>query len=129
MIFKNKYSPTASININILIDNNQLSQVKTTKFLGVLIDDNLSWKTHTTHVCNIISKYNGIIRKVRQFLPSDSLPTLFNTLCIRISIIVQLYGLTTTIPIVTQFCFYRKELLERAQTPCGLNIQIPFSSP
>ena len=37
-------------------------------------------ETHTTHVCNIISKYNGIIRKVRQFLPSDSLPTLFNTL-------------------------------------------------
>ena len=80
MIFKNKYSPTASVDVNILIDNNQLSQVKTTKFLGVLIDDNLSWKTHTTHVCNIISKYNGIIRKVRQFIPSDSLPTLFNTL-------------------------------------------------
>ena len=58
-----------------------MSQVKTTKFLGVLIDDNLSWKTHdTTHVCNIISKCNGIIRKLRQFLPSDSLPTLFNTL-------------------------------------------------
>ena len=42
---------------------------------------------------------------------------------------MQLYGLTTTIPIVTHFCFYRKELLERAQTPCGLNIRIPFSSP
>ena len=28
MIFKNKYSPTASIDINILIDSNQLSQVK-----------------------------------------------------------------------------------------------------
>ena len=41
MIFKNKYSPTASIDVNILIDNNQLSQVKATKFLGVLIDDNL----------------------------------------------------------------------------------------
>ena len=80
MIFKNKYSPATSIDVNILIDNNQLSQVKTTKFLGVLIDDNLSWKTHTTHVCNIISKYNGIIRKVRHFLPSDFLPTLFNTL-------------------------------------------------
>ena len=77
MIFKNTYSPTASIHVNISIDNNPLSQVKTTKFLDVLIDDNLSWKTNTTHVCNIISKYNGIIRKIRQFLPSDSLPTLF----------------------------------------------------
>ena len=68
MIFKNKYSPNASIDANISIDNNQLSQVKPTKFLGVLIDDNLSWRTYATHVCNIISKYNGIIRKVKQFL-------------------------------------------------------------
>ena len=30
MIFKNKYSPTASIDANISIDNKQLSQVKTT---------------------------------------------------------------------------------------------------
>ena len=66
--------------LNISIENNQLGQVKTTKFLGILIDDNLTWRTHTTHVCNIISKYNGIIRKVKQFLPSESLPTLFNTL-------------------------------------------------
>ena len=36
--------------------------------------------TNNENACNIISKYNGIIRKVRQFLPSDSLPTLFNTL-------------------------------------------------
>ena len=35
---------------------------------------------HGKPICNIISKYNGIFRKVRQFLPSDSLPTLFNTL-------------------------------------------------
>ena len=80
MILKNKFSPTDSLDVNFSFDNNQLSQVNTTKFLSVLIDGNLSWKTHTTHACNIISKYNGIIRKVRQFLPSDSLPTLFNTL-------------------------------------------------
>ena len=80
MIFKNKYSPNANINVNISIDNNQLDQVKTTKFLGILIDDNLNWRSHTTHVCNIISKYNGIIRKVKQFLPSESLSTLYNTL-------------------------------------------------
>ena len=55
MIFKNKYSPTASIDVNILIDNNLLSQIKTTKFLGVLIDDNLSWKTHTTHASATLS--------------------------------------------------------------------------
>ena len=56
MTFKNKYSPSASIDVKISGDNNQLSQVKTTKFLGVLIDDNSSWKTNVTHACNIISR-------------------------------------------------------------------------
>ena len=72
MIFQNKHSPSASIDVYISIDN-KLNQVKTTtKFPGVLIDDNPTWKTHTTHVCNIIAKYNGIIRNVKQFLSSES---------------------------------------------------------
>jgi len=79
MIFKNKHSPKKVIEINIFIDNNKIEKVTTTKFLGVLIDDNLSWKSHTSHICKIISKYNGIIRKVRPFLPQSSLSTLYNT--------------------------------------------------
>jgi hypothetical protein len=80
MIFKNKYSTKQEINIKILIDDCELQQVNTTKFLGLLIDDNLSWKSHTTHVNKIVSKYNGIIRKIRPFLPETSLKTLYNTL-------------------------------------------------
>lgn len=80
MIFKSKYNRNTDINFRIIIDNKQLDQVNTTKFLGILIDDKLSWNAHTTHVCSIISKYNGIIRKVKQFLPVDSLSTLYNTL-------------------------------------------------
>ena len=67
MTFKNKYSPSASIDVKISGDNNQLSQVKTTKFLGVLIDDNLSWKTHITHACNIISRQK--YKKCNIFFP------------------------------------------------------------
>ena len=53
-----------------------------TKFLGILIDDNLSWKSHTNHITKIVSKYNSIIRKVRPFLNKDSLHTLYNTLAL-----------------------------------------------
>ena len=67
-------------NVEICIDNSSLDQVKTTKFLGILIDDDFSWKSHTCHVSKIVSKYNGIFRKVRPFLPLDALHTLYNTL-------------------------------------------------
>jgi len=79
MIFKNKHSNKPGININIKIDNKEINKVTTTKFLGVLIDNNMDWKSHNSHVTKIISKYNGIIRKVRPFLPPNSLQTLYNT--------------------------------------------------
>ena len=38
-------------NINIVFDNQPLDRVHTTKFLGVIIDDKLSWHHHITYVC------------------------------------------------------------------------------
>ena len=73
MIFKNKYNNKPDLDLKIIIENNSIVQVSTTKFLGVLIDDNLSWQSHTTHISKIVSKYNGIIRKVRPNLPDYSL--------------------------------------------------------
>ena len=80
IVFKNKYSNKPDCDYNIKIDNTPIQKVETTKFLGLLIDCNLSWTSHTDHISKIVSKYNGIIRKVRQFLPLTSLVTLYNTL-------------------------------------------------
>ena len=73
MIFKNKYNNKPMPDFKIEIDNKYIEQVDTTKFLGILIDNNLTWKAHTSHITKIVSKYNGIIRKVRPFLNSESL--------------------------------------------------------
>ena len=32
--------------IDVILDNTKLERVKLTKFLGVLIDENLSWRNH-----------------------------------------------------------------------------------
>ena len=80
MTFKNKHSKTPDLNFKIVIDNINIEKVKITKFLGILIDNNLSWKAHTSHISKIVSKYNGIIRKIRTYLTQDSLHTLYNTL-------------------------------------------------
>ena len=65
MIFKNKHNNKPDLHFRIEIDD---KQVEVTKFLGILIYNNLSWKAHTNHITKIVSKYNGIIRKVRPFL-------------------------------------------------------------
>jgi len=79
MIFKNKHSNKPDLTFEVKIGNKDIHKVNTTKFLGILIDSNLSWKSHTSHIIKIVSKYNGIIRRVKPYLPLDSLKTLYNT--------------------------------------------------
>ncbi len=63
-----------------MIDNSPIYPVDHTKFLGVIIDQNLSWKYHITKTTNQISKNIGILRKLRNTLPKQILFTLYNTL-------------------------------------------------
>ena len=79
MIFKNKHNNKPDLHLRIEIDNKHIEKVEVIT-LGILIDNNLSWKAHTNHFTKIVSKYNGKIRKVRQFLNKESLHTLYNTL-------------------------------------------------
>ena len=46
----------------INIDKNQIDQVRSTKFLGVLINQNLTWSDHISAVLNKTNKNVGIIR-------------------------------------------------------------------
>ena len=50
------------------------------KFLGIIINENLSWKPHITTICAKTSKVIGIICKSRQYLASNTLMTLYNSL-------------------------------------------------
>ena len=42
-------------NIKVILDNVELSHVNKTKFLGVLIDENLTWKDHIDAISKTMS--------------------------------------------------------------------------
>ena len=50
------------------INNSEIARTESIKFLGVLLDENLSWKTHIKYIENKISKNIGILFKARPFL-------------------------------------------------------------
>ena len=50
------------------INNRETAQTESIKFLGVLLDENLSWKTHIKYIENKISKNIGILFRARPFL-------------------------------------------------------------
>ena len=49
--------------IQLLFNSQKIDQVKETVFLGVIMDENLSWRSEISHDANKVSKCTGIIRK------------------------------------------------------------------
>ena len=66
--------------LSINIDKNSINRVEHTKFLGVIIHQNLSWQAHIKAISSKIAKSTGIIIKSRQFFLSNTLCTLYNSL-------------------------------------------------
>ena len=64
-------------NLNIKIQNTNIERVSVTKFLGVMIDAQLSWKCHIEYTCKKISKCLGVILKARKKLNKSVLLNLF----------------------------------------------------
>ena len=69
-----------TVDISIQIDNNVIERVKETVFLGVILDEHLSWKPHILGVSRKISKSIGIIYKSSFCLPKTSLRSLYYSL-------------------------------------------------
>ena len=64
----------------IFLENINISRTNTAKFLGVIIDETLSWKNHINNIKGKISKNIGIIKRLKYKLPEKTLNTLYNTL-------------------------------------------------
>ena len=75
MVFTNKKKRLNDL--NILIDGTRIEEVKKTKFLGVIIDNKLSWKDHVAHVVGKVSRGLGMIIKARNYLNKQGLLTLY----------------------------------------------------
>ena len=66
--------------LNVLLDNTVLERVKFTKFLGVLIDECLTWKNHIDCISKTISRNIGVMNKLKHYIPYRILHTLYCTL-------------------------------------------------
>ena len=80
MIFSLKNGRPPDFDIQVKLDDMYLEKVHKVNFLGVLIDDKLSWKNHIDNVCSKVSMSVGIMKKLRPFLPVNILFTLYNAL-------------------------------------------------
>ena len=80
-----KSSRKTSENIEIKLQNmdgscHLLRKKDHIKYLGVMIDESLSWKYHISYICSRVSRNIGIISKLRHYLPIHQLKQIYYNL-------------------------------------------------
>ena len=67
-------------NITIKFGKQHVTKANHVKFLGLLLDENLSWKHHLSELSKKLARTCGIFFKVRHLLPTDVLVSLYYSL-------------------------------------------------
>ena len=66
-------------NINsalIQVDGYKIKHIKFTKFVGIFIDDHLSWRTHIDNLSKV-ARNVGMLNKLKHFLPMYIMRTIY----------------------------------------------------
>ena len=102
-----------SVNIEI-IDN--CTQFPTTlqcedhvKYLGVLLDSNLSWKFQINNVALKISRTVGVVARLRHFVPRTTLLNIYQSSILLIWHMVWRLGVKLPKPIYKKFSCFKNE--------------------
>jgi hypothetical protein len=107
MQFVIKHSSRNVMNINT---NNKIINTSAVKFLEIIINNTLSWKSYMNMITSKLSQVYYIVRAVKLFLPLDTLKIIYYAYFHSVMTCgVIFWGNSHT---VTLFLDYKKELLE-----------------
>ena len=64
-------------NVKIKLNGKRLSPSSHIKYLGILIDENLSWNFHITELCKKLNRANSMLSKIRYYVDKNTLRCLY----------------------------------------------------
>lgn len=86
----------AANNLNLYMENNAITRVKTVKFLGVIIDECMNFRQHVDSTIKKIKSVNGLLYRRRDYLSHSCRKDLFFALVqSRLQYCIVIYGNTT----------------------------------
>lgn len=77
MIFRSRNSTTVDLFNEIRFNNNSILRVENFKYLGLNVDEKITWKVHVDYVCKQIAPYVGLIRRIRHVVEQKILLTIY----------------------------------------------------
>jgi hypothetical protein len=81
MVFHHEKRKLKSTDIPQLEINSQpIERVHQFKFLGIIIDSHLTWKPHINYIGNKLSSINGILTRLKNYLPCETLKIIYDAL-------------------------------------------------
>ncbi len=80
MVFRSNAKLAKLCDIHLLIDNCPLNRVKSFKYLGITINQTLTWSDHIETLCTKVYQRLGVIQRVKHLLTVQSRLTLVNSL-------------------------------------------------
>jgi hypothetical protein len=78
MIFHKKKKNVKSLTLKI--DDIVIDRVAEFNFLGLTLDEHLTWKSHVNKISNKISQCMGILNRLKRFLPIQTKVLIYNSL-------------------------------------------------
>ena len=66
--------------IKLYINGKAIKQVASTKFLGVIIDEDLSWIPHIEHLNKKLKSCCGAIKRIKDYIPESHYVSIYHSL-------------------------------------------------
>ena len=80
MLFHHHQKNITGLIPKLRINNIPIERVKEFNFLGIVLDEGLTWKSHVQKVCSKIACVVGTINRLKNFLPRPILRMIYNAL-------------------------------------------------
>ena len=104
--------------IKLFMDKTNLREVECIKYLGVILDNKLSWVQHISYVKNKISEGIGIMHKARNYIHKKSLLGLYHSYIYILTLFIALnLGATHQIVTLILYLLYKSAFLESSHFP------------
>lgn len=116
VIFHSKQRRTDT-NVQIIINEQQLKQEDSIKYLGIMLDSALNWKGHSSFIVKKIKRSIGILSKLRHYINLNTIKT-FNYALIYPFLTCGILAGGNAYPTILQpLLFYKRKQSSKKRTP------------
>ena len=77
-MFRHKNSSNNNASVEASINGIKIEEVICIKYLGVILDNKLTFKQHTDHIIDKLKKGNRLLARIRHFIDYESLKNFYN---------------------------------------------------